>query len=383
MAEIIEIGVPIEEIAQREARVKATRAFQAPDRVPVWPAINTRFWLPKIDVPHRLYFGDPEIMLRSQILGYKWIFEHVDTDQFAFLGSWGCGWTDFQNASESGSLGCEVVFPADDLPWVSGKGWLREERDLRRLEKIDIIDSGINARQVAYRHAMRAVAEEYPVRFKGGPVFYPGENAALTLQSCGPFTIAADLMGEVELLTAIRDKPELVSELLDILAGKILTWLDYCWKEMGIPNRDYGMADDLASSVSPQSFWEVILPSLQRIRRAFSWFSFHMCGKADHLLQILVDELQINEFNGFGYQTSLESVARIMGGRVVLQGNVNPMRIAFGSTGEVEAETKLVIDRLGKYRGLILMDGANIPPEAPLANINAMMVAAKMYGAYP
>ncbi len=36
------------------------------------------------------------------------------------------------------------------------------------------------AGRVAYRRAMMAVADKYPVRFQGGPVFYPGANPALT-----------------------------------------------------------------------------------------------------------------------------------------------------------------------------------------------------------
>jgi uroporphyrinogen decarboxylase len=142
------------------------------------------------------------------------------------------------------------------------------------------------------------------------------------------------------------------------------------------------MADDLAASVSPQTFRDLILPSLLRIRSEFDWFAFHMCGKADHLLEILVDDLGINEFNGFGYQPSLEKVAQVMGGRVFLQGNVNPLLLAYGTPAEVESATREVLDRLAAFGGLVIMDGANIPPEAPLANINAMMSAAKKYGSY-
>lgn len=380
MAEIIEIAVDVEELAEREARVKAARAFGVPDRVPVWPAINTRYWLPRVGVPHQEYFGDPEIMLRSQILGYQWVFEHVATDQFDFLGSWGGGWTDFQNCSEAGSLGCEIVFPPGDLPWVGAKGWLKNDRDLRRLETMEFVDAGLNARQLSYRQAMIGVADKYPVRFRGGPVFYPGANPALTLQSSGPFTLAADLMGEVELFTAVHERPAFVSELLLILAEKILTWLEFCWQEMGIADRTYGMADDLAASVSPDTFRQLILPALLRIRSTFDWFAFHMCGKADHLLSILVDELRINEFNGFGFQTSLDRVAEVMGGKVVLQGNVNPLLLARGTPEQVEAASRAVLQRLAPLGGLILMDGANIPPEAPEANINAMMAAAEKFG---
>ena len=36
---------------------------------------------------------------------------------------WTGAWTDFENTFEAGSLGCEVRFPEDDIPWV-GPGWV-------------------------------------------------------------------------------------------------------------------------------------------------------------------------------------------------------------------------------------------------------------------
>ena len=103
--DVIEIGVSIEDLAEREVRIATAKRFETPDRIPVLPAINTRYWLPKIGVSFGDYFTDPETMLHSQILGYKWLMENIRTDQFNILGSWGCGWTDFQNCSDSGSLG--------------------------------------------------------------------------------------------------------------------------------------------------------------------------------------------------------------------------------------------------------------------------------------
>jgi uroporphyrinogen decarboxylase len=71
-----------------------------------------------------------------------------------------------------------------------------------------------------------------------------------------------------------------------------------------------------------------------------------------------------------------------MGGRVVLIGNVNPMLIESGTPEQVREATRKVIEKLGPYRGLIIQDGNNIPPGAPLENINAMMEAAELYGRY-
>ena len=381
MADVIDIGVSVEEIEARRERVTKAKRFEHPDRVPVIPALAHRFLVPQVGVRFKDYYGDPETMLRTQILAQKWVMENVRTDAYAITGAWVGAWTDFQNTFEAGSLGCEVVFPDDDIPWV-GKGWVRTEADLRMLEQMDFITSGINAKQIAYRKAMMAVAEKYPVCFRGGPVFYPGENPALTHTSDGPFGIAGDLMGQMELFTAVYDRPDFVRELLRIVTAKLIDYLDFCWEEEQLPEpKDFAWTDDLAVSLSAETYRDIVLPFEKRLRFHFDgYLSLHMCGATDHLLEIFADDLKISEYQGFGYQVDLDRIGQTMGGRVVLVGNVNPMLIHSGTPEDVHRATRRVIEKLSHYGGLIIQDGNNIPPGSPLENINAMMEAAELYG---
>jgi hypothetical protein len=378
---MIEIGVPVDELAARRERVEKARRFERPDRVPVIPSVAHRYLIPQIGVRFRDYYGDPETMLRTQILAQKWLLETVRTDAYAITGPWVGAWTDFQNTFEAGSLGVEIVFPDDDIPWV-GRGWVSGDADLRRLEAMDFIRSGINARQIGFRKGMMAVAEKYPVRFQGGPVFYPGENPALTHTSDGPFGVAGDLMGKTEIFLAVKERPDFVRELLRIVTDKLIAYLDFCWAEekLAVP-KDLAWTDDLAVSLSAQTFREVVLPSEKRLRFHFDGrLSLHMCGKSDHLLEIFRDDLAIHELQGFGYEVDLDRIAEVMGGRVVLLGNVNPMLIHAGTPAEVRAATRRVIEKLAPRAGLIVQDGNNIPPGSPVANINAMMEAAEEWG---
>jgi uroporphyrinogen-III decarboxylase len=378
---VIEIGVPVEEIAARRERVEKARRFERADRVPVIPAIAHRFLVPQVGVRFRDYYADPETMLRTQILAQKWLFENVRTDAYSITGPWTGAWTDFQNAFEAGSLGVDVVFPDDDIPWV-GRGWVAGEPDLRRLEAMDFVHSGLNARQIAYRRRMMEVAEKYPVRFLGGEVFWPGANPALTHTSDGPFGVAGDLMGKTEIFLAVKDRPDFVRELLRIVTGKLIEYLDFCWAEEKLPApKDFAWTDDLAVSLSAEDFRSVVLPSEKRLRFHFDGrLSLHMCGRSDHLLEIFRDDLAIHELQGFGYEVDLDRIGGALGGRVVLIGNVNPMLIRSGTAEEVRRATRRVIETLAPRGGLIVQDGNNIPPGSPLANINAMMEAAELWG---
>jgi len=382
MPEIIEIQIPIEEIEARRERMDTIRRFGTPDRVGCVPALAHRFLLPRIGVSFRDYYGDPETMLRAQILAQKWLLENVRTDAASITGPWVGAWTDFQNTFEAGSLGAEVIFPDDDIPWV-GVGWVRDDRDLKRLEAIDVVHTGINRRQIEYRRAMLEAAEKYPVRFQGGDVFHPGLEASLTRTSHGPFGVAGDLMGVSEIFLAVVERPDFVMELLRIVTEKIIEWLDFCHQEMQCPDRDLAWTDDLAVSLSAENYREVVLPFEKRLRFHFDGrAAFHMCGRSDHLLAIFATELEIDEFNGFGYEVDLERVAELMGGRVVLLGNVNPMLIHDGTPDAVRAASRRVIETLAPHRGFVLQDGSNIPPGSPLENINALMEAAEAYGRY-
>ncbi|MCL4249374.1 MAG: hypothetical protein KJ065_14600 [Anaerolineae bacterium] len=383
MADVIEIGVPIDEIEARRERVSRAKRFETPDRVPVIPAIAHRFLVPQVGVSFRDYYSDPETMLRTQILAQKWLLENVRTDAYSITGAWVGAWTDFQNTFEAGSLGCEVVFQDDDIPWV-GPGWVKTDDDLKRLEAMDFVHGGINARQIEYRRAMMNVAEKYPVRFQGGEIFYPGANPALTHTSDGPFGVAGDVMGQVELFLGVYERTDFVRELLRIVTDKLIEWLDFCWEEEQLPTpKDFAWTDDLAVSLSAQTYRDLVLPFEQKLRFHFDGYvSLHMCGKSDHMLDIFVNDLNVNELQGFGYQVDLDKVASVLGGRVVLIGNVSPMLIHSGTPDEIRAAVRQIIEKLGHFRGLIIQDGNNIPPGSPLENINAMMEAAEMYGRY-
>ncbi len=381
-APVIEIKVPYEDILARQARVEAARQFKAPDRVPVLPAIGYRYLLPQIGVPFRRYYDDPEVMLRSQIFAQKWLMEHIRTDAYSITGAWTGAWTDFENAFEAGSLGCTVQFPEDDIPWV-GPGWVHTEDDLRTLEGMDFIHAGLNERQLVYRRAMMAAAERYPVRFRGGPVFYPGSAPSLTHTSDGPFGVAGDLMGQTELFTAVHENPAFVRELLRIVTDKLIGYLDFCRQEEGLSTRDLSWTDDLAAGLSEQSYRELVLPEEKRLRFHFDGrASLHMCGRTDHLLETFAHDLAITEYQGFGYQVDLDRVAKAMGGRVVLLGNVNPMVVHQGPPERILEETRRCIEKLAPFKGYIVQDGANIPPGTPPRHINAMMEASERWGRY-
>lgn len=372
--EVITINISSQELQRRQERLDRAARFEPVDFVPVTPGLFVRYWLPKIGFAFGEYFTDPETMLRAQLYAKKWLLENVQSD--LTLGGVA---VDFQNVREAGSLGCEVQFPQDDLIWI-GEGWLRDEEDLEELRGIDPVTTGLQAKAVKFAERMRALGSKYVVRLQDGVELRPGETAQLPSGSMGPFTVAGHLAGITELLAAVAERPAFVREFLGVVTEKIIQWMVFCRKVQAMDS--LWIADDYAGNLSPGQFREFVLPCLEHIRACFPGlpFHFHMCGKVDHLLPILAHELGISCFSLFGYQLDKALVQKLMGGRIVLVGNVNPMNIYGGTPASVAAEAWEALEVFGRGRGgFILADGANIPPDSPLENINAMYTASREF----
>ena len=169
------------------------------------------------------------------------------------------------------------------------------------------------------------------------------------------------------------------AELLRIVTDKLIEYLDFCWEEEGLTDRDLSWTDDLAAGLSAESYRELVLPEEKRLRFHFGRASLHMCGRTDHLLEIFRDELAIDEYQGFGYQVDLEKIAAVMGGRVVLLGNVNPFLVKQGPPERIREGHPRVHRDAGPAQGVHRPGRCEHPPGTPPGHINAMMEAAEIY----
>jgi uroporphyrinogen decarboxylase len=107
---------------------------------------------------------------------------------------------------------------------------------------------------------------------------------------------------------------------------------------------------------------------------------FHCCGSAyhfiDHLIDIGVDAL--NPVQVTARNMEPERLKADFGDRICFWGGINTQRILpFGTAEEVAAETRRVIDILGRGGGYILNSVHNIQAEVPPENIVAMFATGR------
>ena len=135
-------------------------------------------------------------MLRTQILAQKWLMENDPHGRVLRHRALGRRLDRLREHLRVGQPRRRGRLPRRRHPLGRPRLGRPTTPTLRRLEAMDFVHAGINARQIAYRKRMMDVADKYPVRFLGEPVFYPGANPALTHTSDGPFGVAGDLMGK-------------------------------------------------------------------------------------------------------------------------------------------------------------------------------------------
>jgi uroporphyrinogen-III decarboxylase len=158
--------------------------------------------------------------------------------------------------------------------------------------------------------------------------------------------------------------------LLEGVMGKItkLTIADHCttfmsWKQAA-------------------AFW---VPYVKRVNAAFKGALriYHNEGQILHLVD-LIPEAGFDAYQ-VGPETDLAAVRVVVGDRLVLFGNLDPVyTLPSASPTDVDAACKDAIAKGGRGGGFILSTGGGPPRSgAPVQNVTAMIRAAEKYGTYP
>ncbi|MDO9229911.1 MAG: uroporphyrinogen decarboxylase family protein [Syntrophales bacterium] len=252
---------------------------------------------------------------------------------------------------EAEYLGCRLKFPEDEPPAVV-------EPALSDEEKIDDLFEG------------KAVGGRMPLFAE----VVQGLKASLDMPVCayviGPFTLAGQVMDLALAMKATRKKPEMLHHLLSRCSDLIIHYARL------LTNAGADLVcilEPSAMMISASKFQEFSSHYCKKIisNNASAMSVLHICGDTNHL----ISEMETTGAEGLSLDSHVDIQAAYdrLAGETVLIGNVNPVdEITFGTPESVREKSEQLI-RAMEGKNFILSTGCDVPQNAPLENIKAMI----------
>ena len=337
-------------------RVMAAVQLREADRVPVAPQI-TYTTAHFVGVKFSDGLKDPQTMARLLVAGFR----------LAGYDGVYVGWeSSFDLVAEA--MGCKLEIKPDEIPVVRERV-VKNKKDVKMLRVVDPESSGrIPIHLKAIQLAREQIGTSVPI-FRYVP---------------GPLTLVGTLIGPEKMLMNLIKDPSFIRQALEPATESAIKFAAAAVK--------YGsdivvVADPIASTtvISPRMFNEFAYPALcqliERISEVGGIPSLHICGKTEPILEEMTRTgAKILELD---HSVDLAVAKAKIGTRVCIQGNLNPAGVLLtGDPQDVEAESRICIEKASKDGGFILSSGCEVPLDAPLQNIKAIVSAAERFGVY-
>ena len=212
-----------------------------------------------------------------------------------------------------------------------------------------------------------------------------GDEVAVGVTIPGPITAAASICQTDVLLRGMIKKKEQVHQLIRFCTDAIKQVFG---EFMELPI-GFSLCDPIASStiLRPSQYDEFCLPYTQEIfdflHERNNGACYHVCGDTTAITKNLVDTgcdtLSLDN------KVDLEFAKKEVGDRITIIGNLDANEYVYlGNRESIFAGVKECFRKCWDNPcGYIFATGCDIPKEAPLENLDAMMDAARYYGKWP
>jgi uroporphyrinogen-III decarboxylase len=266
-------------------------------------------------------------------------------------------WSEYGMCTEPSAFGSVPVWGEDEFPFA--RKVLSSPEEALRLEKPDVRKHGLLPFVIKrLQHLEPEIARAgHKIRFA---------------VARGPLNIASFLMGTPEFLEAIRTHPEEMHRLLSIVTDFLVDWIA-CQREY-FPSIDgVFLLDDIVGFVGKRDFEAFGLPYLKRAFDTDVTVKFFHNDAPAKISAPYLESAGINLFN-FGVQHTIAEMRTWTNGKVALMGNIPPRDVlAAGTPEDVRRAVRDLLAPLDDRSRLIVSCGGGMPPQAPTANLRALI----------
>ncbi|RMG01942.1 MAG: uroporphyrinogen decarboxylase [Planctomycetota bacterium] len=267
-------------------------------------------------------------------------------------------WAEYAMCTEPSAFGCRCVWPEEEFPFP--EKLIHRFEDVDELTVPDCRKSGLLPFVVKRLHRYRSRIEELGHRIR--------------FATCrGHFNVASYLVGQTELLLAMRTEPERTHTLLDKVTRFLVDWIQY-QKEQFPDIEGILVLDDIVGFVGEKDFLEFAKPYLDRIFHAVDvpvrmfHNDAHGMVCAPHLADV-----GVNIFN-FGFAHSLPDMRSALGPNVVMFGNIPPRDVLAGGTpDDVRQAVREAYASIEDKSRIIWSAGGGMPPGVTDENLRAFV----------
>jgi uroporphyrinogen-III decarboxylase len=200
-----------------------------------------------------------------------------------------------------------------------------------------------------------------------------------------PFEILSWKRSFQEFMVDVHKVPDKIIAASDFMADGLVALAKLQGYFTGLKRVFFDCNRASATFISPRHFEKLVLPSLKRMVESLVADGF------DILFHLDTDWVPMlpyfKQFPKGRYIVELEytdirKAKEILAGHMCVKGNVSSTLLSLGSADEVEREARNLIEDLAPGGGFILASGCEVPIDAPLENVKALIGAAKKYGHY-
>lgn len=260
-------------------------------------------------------------------------------------------------SAEAEAFGCAIYRPETEVPSVAG----RLVTSLEQARKLPVPVVGDKRTGVYLETVRRLRGLSQPLLVLGGCI--------------GPFSLAARLTGVGEAMELTLTEPGLVHTLLEKSTAFLIAYVR-AFKSAGADGLI--MAEPAAGLLSPRGLAAFSSPYVKRVAEVFAGEDFsillHNCGaKLLHLPAIL--ETGLKSFH-FGAPMDLLAALSKVAPEVVLCGNLDPSNVFCQlPPAEITARASALLRATSAHRNFVMSSGCDVPPNAPLASLDAFYKA--------